>query len=132
MSPNWKDSMPDFVAEYTPPGLHVTGLDWDQPGGEQITVHAREVVDPPRRNAGLSAARRRRGTSMTSSTVPLYRADRVFRLSFLEHAGNPVLTGIVSDLRPRTRQLGLTPLLESGIPGRAIVRHSRLRAGRDL
>jgi pimeloyl-ACP methyl ester carboxylesterase len=59
MVPNWKDPMPDIVAEYTLPGLHVTErtvsvpLDWGQPDGEQITVHAREIVDPPRRNADL-------------------------------------------------------------------------------
>jgi DNA-binding GntR family transcriptional regulator len=46
--------------------------------------------------------------------VGYIEADRVFHLSLLEHAGNPVLMGIVSDLRSRTRLLGLTPLLESG------------------
>lgn len=46
--------------------------------------------------------------------VGYIEADRVFHLSLLEHAQNPVLSSIVSDLRTRTRLLGLTPLLESG------------------
>lgn len=46
--------------------------------------------------------------------VGYIEADRVFHLSLLEHAANPVLSTIVSDLRSRTRLLGLTPLLKSG------------------
>ena len=46
--------------------------------------------------------------------VGYIEADRVFHLSLLEYAENPVLSSIVSDLRSRTRLLGLTPLLESG------------------
>jgi DNA-binding GntR family transcriptional regulator len=46
--------------------------------------------------------------------VGYIEADRVFHLSLLEHASNPVLSTIVSDLRSRTRLLGLKPLLESG------------------
>ncbi|MFI6831871.1 alpha/beta fold hydrolase [Kribbella sp. NPDC050241] len=51
--------MPDVIAEYTHPGVHVTErtisvpLDWDQPNGEQITVFVRELVDPPRRRDDL-------------------------------------------------------------------------------
>lgn len=46
--------------------------------------------------------------------VAYIEADRIFHLTLLEHAGNQVLNSIVSDLRSRTRLLGLTPLLESG------------------
>ncbi|MBE1612594.1 alpha/beta fold hydrolase [Actinopolymorpha pittospori] len=51
--------MPDVIAEYTMPGIHVTErmisvpLDWSRPDGEQITVFVRELVDPPRRRDDL-------------------------------------------------------------------------------
>ncbi|RCK68851.1 GntR family transcriptional regulator [Desertihabitans brevis] len=49
------------------------------------------------------------------SELPAYvEADRRFHLALLEHAGNPVLNRLVSDLRARTRLFGLAPLLESG------------------
>lgn len=51
--------MPDVIAEYTMPGIHVTErtisvpLDWSCPDGEQLTVFVRELVDPPRRRDDL-------------------------------------------------------------------------------
>lgn len=59
--------------------------------------------------------------------VGYIEADRVFHLTLLEHAQNPVLNSIVSDLRSRTRLLGLTPLLESGrLPASAAEHHELL------
>jgi DNA-binding GntR family transcriptional regulator len=58
--------------------------------------------------------------------VGYIEADRVFHLSLLEHAGNPVLNSIVSDLRSRTRLLGLTPLLESGRLSASAAEHHEL------
>ena len=59
--------------------------------------------------------------------VGYIEADRVFHLTLIEHARNPVLNGIVSDLRSRTRLLGLTPLLESGrLPASAAEHHELL------
>ncbi|MDT0268956.1 GntR family transcriptional regulator [Streptomyces sp. DSM 44915] len=46
--------------------------------------------------------------------VGYIHADRVFHLALLGYAGNSQLVTIVSELRSRTRLLGLTPLLESG------------------
>ncbi|MDT0446239.1 GntR family transcriptional regulator [Streptomyces johnsoniae] len=46
--------------------------------------------------------------------VAYIHADREFHLALIAYAGNHQLSLIVSDLRARTRLLGLTPLLESG------------------
>jgi DNA-binding GntR family transcriptional regulator len=46
--------------------------------------------------------------------VAYINADRVFHLALLDYAGNAQLSSIVSELRSRTRLLGLTPLLKSG------------------
>lgn len=51
--------MPDVIAQYTLPGIHVTErtirvpLDWNRPDQEQITIFVRELVDPPRRRDDL-------------------------------------------------------------------------------
>lgn len=58
--------------------------------------------------------------------VGYIEADRVFHLSLLDYAGNQVLSGIVSNLRSRTRLLGLTPLLESGQLQASAVEHHEL------
>ncbi|TDC75172.1 GntR family transcriptional regulator [Streptomyces hainanensis] len=58
--------------------------------------------------------------------VAYINADRVFHLALLAYAGNSQLSTIVSELRSRTRLLGLTPLLESGRLEESAVEHHRL------
>lgn len=50
-------------------------------------------------------------------------ADRVFHLRILEYSGNAHLVKIVSDLRARTRLLGLLPLSQSGQLGASALEH---------
>jgi len=61
-----------------------------------------------------------------SDLVAYIESDRVFHLSLLEYADNPVLNSLVSDLRSRTRLLGLTPLLESGELQKSAAEHHEL------
>ncbi|GAB2919787.1 GntR family transcriptional regulator [Streptomyces mayteni] len=58
--------------------------------------------------------------------VAYINADRVFHLALLAYAGNSQLSTIVSELRSRTRLLGLTPLLESGRLEESAVEHHQL------
>ena len=46
--------------------------------------------------------------------VEYTEADRVFHLKLISYAGNPRMTGLVSDLRSHTRLFGLAALRESG------------------
>jgi DNA-binding GntR family transcriptional regulator len=58
--------------------------------------------------------------------VAYINADRDFHLALLEYAGNGQLSAIVSELRSRTRLLGLTPLLESGRLTESAAEHHEL------
>ncbi|MEV4808890.1 GntR family transcriptional regulator [Micromonospora avicenniae] len=58
--------------------------------------------------------------------VGYIEADHVFHLTLLGYSGNRFLMDVVSDLRSRTRLLGLTPLLESGRLGRSAAEHHEL------
>ncbi|TDC40645.1 GntR family transcriptional regulator [Micromonospora sp. 15K316] len=58
--------------------------------------------------------------------VGYIEADHVFHLTLLGYSGNRFLVDVVSDLRSRTRLLGLTPLLESGRLGRSAAEHHEL------
>ncbi|WBB68237.1 GntR family transcriptional regulator [Micromonospora sp. WMMD812] len=53
-------------------------------------------------------------------------ADHVFHLTLLGYSRNRFLVDVVSDLRSRTRLLGLTPLLESGRLVRSAAEHHEL------
>ena len=53
-------------------------------------------------------------------------ADRIFHLRLLEYSGNAHLVKIVSDLRARTRLLGLVPLSQSGQLGASACEHLEL------
>ncbi|SEF95329.1 DNA-binding transcriptional regulator, GntR family [Actinacidiphila yanglinensis] len=54
------------------------------------------------------------------------RADHVFHLALLGYSGNRHLVDVVSDLRTRTRLLGLAPLLRSGRLDRSAAEHHDL------
>ncbi|MFG3421801.1 GntR family transcriptional regulator [Micromonospora sp. NPDC049460] len=58
--------------------------------------------------------------------VGYIEADHVFHLTLLGYSRNRFLVDVVSDLRSRTRLLGLTPLLESGRLGRSAAEHHEL------
>lgn len=53
-------------------------------------------------------------------------ADRVFHLRLIEYTGNSHLVKIVSDLRARTRLLGLAPLSQSGQLDASALEHLEL------
>lgn len=66
-------------------------------------------------------------TAVTERDLVAYiEADRVFHLSLLEYAGNAVLNALVSDLRSRTRLLGLAPLLDNGELQQSAAEHHQL------
>jgi DNA-binding GntR family transcriptional regulator len=46
--------------------------------------------------------------------IDYIEADRVFHVTLLAYSGNRRLVDVVSDLRSKTRLLGLSPLVESG------------------
>ncbi|MFC0506540.1 GntR family transcriptional regulator [Micromonospora costi] len=58
--------------------------------------------------------------------VGYIEADHVFHLTLLGYSGNRFLVDVVSDLRSRTRLLGLIPLLESGRLGRSAAEHHEI------
>ncbi|WP_328473575.1 GntR family transcriptional regulator [Streptomyces sp. NBC_00448] len=58
--------------------------------------------------------------------VGYVRADHVFHLALLGYSGNRHLVDVVSDLRTRTRLLGLAPLLRSGRLSASAAEHHAL------